>query len=251
MGFSKMSNGSLAGLTSLNVNPIVHVHNKSESRNYGLATPVAVFWGGNSTFSLIANTTLPQPVERAEEVASVQKACAGSSAYQPVLVVLDYDSKIDVEAQDILAKLELHLFARIVLLISKHVAERDTLTFLNSPFRNPCLPIRVCHMPKDERQLEWELIEFFEQAEQFAEAIGKLMRFNSLSVRESRVANYITKGLPNKRICKLLGVSEKTIEKCRKETYAKLGVNSGPELASLVTFRNHFRWPASVAFPSR
>ena len=79
----------------------------------------------------------------------------------------------------------------------------------------------------------------------------QLLRINSLNNRENRIANYCAQGFRNREISKLLSVSEKTVEKARSDIYKKLGIVSGQELASLITFRNFFRWPVGVSFPSR
>ncbi len=62
-----------------------------------------------------------------------------------------------------------------------------------------------------------------------------LKKLNTLSIRERRILELATIGLPNKSIASRLSVSVKTIERCRKAAYEKLEVRTTAEMACAVT----------------
>lgn len=173
-----------------------------------------------------------------------------SPALQPLLIVLTNCSKVELDSSEILKLTNEHLFFRILQVTQKWVESSPTSHLdICLPFRNPGLPIRSFQLPEDEKRLAWEIDEFFKQAAMLETNSSRLLRFSSLTDREMRVAQYVTRGFPNKKISNVENVSEKTIEKWRKEMYEKLEVGCAAELVSLVTMRNFLRWPTDVPFP--
>ncbi len=171
--------------------------------------------------------------------------------HRPVLFVIDLSTVTDSVVDCLLSDFSSHLFFRIILVGRECDSVGRRLECLTLPLRNPCLPISIAFLPKEARQLDWQIASFFEQSELMAAYCRQLLRINSLNNRENRIANYCAQGFRNREISKLLSVSEKTVEKARSDIYKKLGIVSGQELASLITFRNFFRWPVGVSFPSR
>jgi FixJ family two-component response regulator len=61
-----------------------------------------------------------------------------------------------------------------------------------------------------------------------------------LSPREREVFVLIVRGLPNKQIADVLGVSERTIKAHRSQVMHKMGVQSGAELGRAVEWLSDF-----------
>ncbi|MFT5303281.1 MAG: DNA-binding NarL/FixJ family response regulator [Mariniblastus sp.] len=65
---------------------------------------------------------------------------------------------------------------------------------------------------------------------------SRATRLGTLVERERKIIALASEGVPNKTIAVRLGISIKTVEKNRRNAYAKLAVSSTAEMASLVTF---------------
>jgi len=65
-------------------------------------------------------------------------------------------------------------------------------------------------------------------------------RFERLSPREREVFALVVRGLPNKQIADVLGVSERTIKAHRGQVMHKMGVQSGAELGRAVEWLGDF-----------
>jgi FixJ family two-component response regulator len=65
-------------------------------------------------------------------------------------------------------------------------------------------------------------------------------RYDRLSVREREVFVLVVRGLPNKQIADLLGVSERTVKAHRSQVMHKMGVQSGAELGRVVEWLSDF-----------
>lgn len=65
-------------------------------------------------------------------------------------------------------------------------------------------------------------------------------RYERLSPREREVFVLIVRGLPNKQIADVLGVSERTIKAHRSQVMHKMGVQSGAELGRAVEWLSDF-----------
>jgi DNA-binding CsgD family transcriptional regulator len=227
--------------------------NRTSISSTYLAEPVCIYLGKEDHFreceEVFQSNALKAERFREKDVAL--QRLAKVTSYQPVLTVVEYGSEAGAEIEEVLKLLRTSLFYKVMVLVNSKVSPTAGLLKTSPQLQNPCTPIKTYFLPKALPQLKWELADFLVDAQHFSTSTERLLRFSSLNDREYRVARYVARGLPNKQICKLIDVSEKTIEKCRKELYEKLGVHSGPELASLVTFWNSYRWPESVAYPKR
>jgi FixJ family two-component response regulator len=65
-------------------------------------------------------------------------------------------------------------------------------------------------------------------------------RYERLSPREREVFVLVVRGLPNKQIADVLGVSERTIKAHRSQVMHKMGVQSGAELGRAVEWLSDF-----------
>ena len=65
-------------------------------------------------------------------------------------------------------------------------------------------------------------------------------RYERLSPREREVFVLVVRGLPNKQIADVLGVSERTVKAHRSQVMHKMGVHSGPELGRAVEWLSDF-----------
>jgi FixJ family two-component response regulator len=65
-------------------------------------------------------------------------------------------------------------------------------------------------------------------------------RYERLSPREREVFTLVVRGLPNKQIADLLGVSERTVKAHRSQVMHKMGVQSGAELGRAVEWLSDF-----------
>jgi DNA-binding NarL/FixJ family response regulator len=214
-----------------------------------LAQPEVVFLGGDHWIaSFLPKVERLARFNHVGDVESIFEATRGFSSYQPLLVILDYDYQSSISIAKILKQLKSHLFFQVIQVAT--LANNQTQKSNSPLLRNPCQPVvTICESLDAKPLLKHSIKEFFIQSKVFAKTVSQLRRFDSLSDRESRVVRYVARGIPNKNICKLIGVSAKTVEKCRKDIYEKLGVATGAEVACLVTFKNHFRWPQAVPFP--
>lgn len=169
------------------------------------------------------------------------------SSYHPVLLILRIGVS-EEKMEGLHVELGKQLFYRVIHLVS---AERyPSLQRHSSLLQNPCDPVLTIFESDDSHdQLERAVADFFTESQAFAKTTSQLLRFDALTERQSRIVTLVARGVPNKKISKLIGVSVKTIEKGRKEIYKKLDVSTSAEVASLVTFKNHFRWPGKVPFP--
>ena len=104
--------------------------------------------------------------------------------------------------------------------------------------------ITVLERPVSEGSLKSALDEALMSAEvyrAFAESGIHRQRLDSLSERERRIIQLAADGVPNKRIAGILGLSVKTVEKQRRQAYARLKVHSTAEMSRAVTLgRLHF-----------
>ena len=65
-------------------------------------------------------------------------------------------------------------------------------------------------------------------------------RYDRLSPREREVFVLVVRGLPNKQIADVLGVSERTVKAHRSQVMHKMGVQSGAELGRVVEWLSDF-----------
>jgi FixJ family two-component response regulator len=65
-------------------------------------------------------------------------------------------------------------------------------------------------------------------------------RYERLSPREREVFVLVVRGLPNKKIADVLGVSERTVKAHRSQVMHKMGVQSGAELGRAVEWLSDF-----------
>ena len=65
-------------------------------------------------------------------------------------------------------------------------------------------------------------------------------RYERLSPREREVFVLVVRGLPNKQIADVLGVSERTVKAHRSQVMHKMGVQSGAELGRAVEWLSDF-----------
>jgi len=65
-------------------------------------------------------------------------------------------------------------------------------------------------------------------------------RYERLSPREREVFVLVVRGLPNKQIADVLGVSERTVKAHRSQLMHKMGVQSGAELSRAVEWLSDF-----------
>ena len=72
-------------------------------------------------------------------------------------------------------------------------------------------------------------------------------RYQRLSAREREVFLLVVRGLPNKQIADVLGVSERTVKAHRSQVMHKMGVQSGAELGRAVEWLRDFLPGTSVA----
>jgi FixJ family two-component response regulator len=72
-------------------------------------------------------------------------------------------------------------------------------------------------------------------------------RYQRLSAREREVFLLVVRGLPNKQIADVLGVSERTVKAHRSQVMHKMGVQSGAELGRAVEWLRDFLPATSVA----
>ncbi|MFK7768362.1 MAG: helix-turn-helix transcriptional regulator [Mariniblastus sp.] len=231
--------------------PSMDRNRQSESKTY-LGQAVCIYFGKDTHNTDCERALAPYGIQ-VRRFHTQESAVAGLSAlssYQPVIVVVECGVQLCIEVEQILELLKTSLFRKVLLLADTSTTPTEANVGSIPLFQNPCTPVKAFYLPKALPLLQWELADFLVEAQHFSNTVRKLPRFSSLNEREYRVARYVARGLPNKQICKLIDVSEKTIEKCRKELYEKLGVHSGPELASLVTFWNSYRWPDSIPFPT-
>ena len=253
-----MSFGSLNHLHTPNITP--HVPIIGEQNNQGVVVktragqeqagvqPAILFIDSQDNYALFDsifgkhNTSVQVAADKQTAIDFVAK----SPKNVPLLIMLTNCSTVELSCMDILDQVESHVLVRILQVSQKWLEPRNRSIEMCLPFRNPCLPIRSFQIPDEDTKLAWEIDEFFEQSNAFSAATSRLQRFSSLNDREMRVAQYVTRGYPNKKISKIESVSEKTIEKWRKELYNKLEVTSAAELVSVVTLRNYLRWPKNV-----
>lgn len=210
--------------------------------------PVIVFTGADQWLLKLSPQT-QQHTSKVVRVVNYKKlieACERVSVYQPILIVLCDD--LPVAVPKLLNHLDFHLFFRVFRITKNGKALKyDSHSSL---LRNPCAPVITFDANgNDDDRLGREVAQFFADSTVFSQTTSLLPRLNALNEREQRVARYVSQGVPNKVICKRLDVSVKTIEKCRKQLYQKLGVSTSAEVAALMTFKTYFRWPKSIAFP--
>ena len=195
-------------------------------RNERVLAPPEILSGD---ISFINQLPLPDPVKQAvqqvnavnhEYIVELRK---NTTPYQPLLLILDVAKTTDEVVETFLECFEEQLLLKVILLSLQGTAStQKPLQSTLKPFSEPCKPIVSLFLPRDRERLLWEIENFMTQASVFSENCSKLLRVSSLSNREVKVSNYVAIGYPNKKIASILGLSEKTIEKCRKEIYRKL-----------------------------
>lgn len=186
-------------------------------------------------------------VQRAACLRSCVQACNALSVYDPTLVVVEGLGPDDLRLLRVLGCLQTQLFFRVVQVVCP---EDNSLVSRSGWSRNPCLQLRSIVGDADfTNALESEMDLFFEDADLFSETISRAKKLYTLSVRETTVARYAGLGIPNKVICKRIGVSIKTVEKIRQSIYRKLGITTGAELGWLLSFRCFYQWASTVAIP--
>jgi FixJ family two-component response regulator len=99
--------------------------------------------------------------------------------------------------------------------------KNGALTVISAPFRAEELAEAV------RRGLEVNR----ESREFLAKRVEVQRRLDSLTTQERRVLEMIIEGMPNKRITRVFGVSQRTIARLRARVYEKMGVESAFELA--------------------
>ena len=60
-------------------------------------------------------------------------------------------------------------------------------------------------------------------------------RLDSLTPRERRLAELLSEGTANKRMARLLGISQRTVERLRSKVLEKMSVESAPQLATVLS----------------
>jgi len=215
-----------------------------------LSTPVIACVGNLATALSTKHSHELLQFETLDEKA-VSDLAESVSHYQPLLFIVNVNSTTGEVLDELFKKFASHLLLRVILVKPKNQSSVEAQRCLMWPMRSPGLPVSAIFLPWESEKLEWEFSHFFALAKRFSENCGKLVKLNSLTDREWVVANYIALGYTNKRISSLISFSEKTVEKCRSSLYSKLAIRSGPEMASLITFKNFYRWPLDVAFPGR
>jgi len=112
--------------------------------------------------------------------------------------------------------------------------QKGAFDFLEKPFNGDALVSRV------QRALAQEAAHHSQHAEHLHEAD----RLASLSERERAVMHLVAAGKLNKVIADALCVSVRTVEVHRARVFAKLGVRSSAEVATLLTRLEHDEPPA-------
>jgi FixJ family two-component response regulator len=104
--------------------------------------------------------------------------------------------------------------------------KEGAVDFLEKPFRNSDLLASI----------EQVLAEDAANMEEYLHQTRVREKCNSLTPREKEVMEHIVRGLSNKSIAQLLGVSMRTVEAHRGRVMEKMGARSLPDLVRMAEF---------------
>jgi FixJ family two-component response regulator len=110
--------------------------------------------------------------------------------------------------------------------MSVRAMKEGATDFLEKPFRNSDLLASI----------EQILAQDAEKMEDYLHQARIREKYNSLTPREREVMEHIVRGLPNKRVAQLLGVSMRTVEAHRGRVMEKMDARSLPDLVRMAEF---------------
>lgn len=212
-----------------------------------LAEPIAICLTDRESFDMASPVFSDVGMNAVQklDVNEFKAAIESTSSYQPIVVFVDSSRLKDLPIESICNMLSSHLSYSIVVL------RKFTPPGQRNRRPHPSLPIEFMLAPIKPDELRSKLDQFLIQASHLADYLMKMKRLEKLDEREKVLVQLISYGMPNKKSASVLGLAEKTVEKCRSGIYRKLGVRSTGELASLITMSTFYRWPLGVDFPSR
>lgn len=208
-----------------------------------LAEPIIYFCGAASIQKMIENAGLQTSVKMQKE-ASIDDICnsiKGRSSNTPVIVFIDAFELRGCDTSQITGLLGDFPIGRVNVLSEVNLQRSNRLEI------KPGTPVRFIHLPKELVQISNEIAHFVQLIDWLETFLVQAPKLDDLNARELRLARLVAFGCPNKRSAKLLGLAEKTIEKCRAKVYSKLSVHSTAELTSLIIMRDFFRWPSLLS----
>ena len=107
--------------------------------------------------------------------------------------------------------------------MSVRAMKEGATDFLEKPFRNSDLLASI------EQVLAQDAVKM----EDYLYQAGVREKYDSLTPREKEVMEHIVRGLPNKSVAQLLGVSMRTIEAHRGRVMEKMDARSLPDLVRM------------------
>ena len=110
--------------------------------------------------------------------------------------------------------------------MSVRAMKQGATDFLEKPFRNSDLLASI----------EQILSHDAEKMEDYLHKARIQEKYNSLTPREKEVMEHIVRGLPNKSVAQLLGVSMRTVEAHRGRVMEKMDAQSLPDLVRMSDF---------------
>jgi FixJ family two-component response regulator len=110
--------------------------------------------------------------------------------------------------------------------MSVRAMKEGATDFLEKPFRNSDLLASI------EQVLAQDAVKM----EDYLYQAGVREKYDSLTPREKEVMEHIVRGLPNKSVAQLLGVSMRTIEAHRGRVMEKMDARSLPDLVRMADF---------------
>ena len=110
--------------------------------------------------------------------------------------------------------------------MSVRAMKEGATDFLEKPFRNSDLLASI----------EQVLAQDAEKMEDYLYQARVREKYDSLTQREKEVMEHIVRGLPNKSVAQLLGVSMRTVEAHRGRVMEKMDAGSLPDLVRMAGF---------------
>jgi FixJ family two-component response regulator len=110
--------------------------------------------------------------------------------------------------------------------MSVRAMKEGATDFLEKPFRNSDLLASI----------EQVLAQDTEKMQDYLYQAGVREKYDNLTPREQEVMEHIVRGLPNKSVAKLLGVSMRTVEAHRGRVMEKMDARSLPDLVRMAEF---------------
>ena len=215
---------------------------------FGLfAKPVAICLGDDVNFAPAKEVFMSTGMQsiQVSDAEALLKAIEATTPYQPVICFIDFTFLKETPVETLCNLLASHLSYSIVMVGQYNFPGWQG----NRP--HPSLPLQSMLLPFSSPAVQAKIDEFLIQASQLAKHLVKMRNIDKLDEREKILVQLVSFGMPNKKSANVLGLAEKTVEKCRTGIYRKLGVRSTGELASLITMSNFYRWPVGVDYPSR